>query len=90
MRFIEELGTHGEVNTWNSKMIEILNSDDRMNIKRFLRVLVKKIKFDKETKQIINVEFNFEEDTFASLDIRYSDRQRKKLLKCFEDFDIIY
>ncbi|AUD64985.1 hypothetical protein BK011_04565 [Tenericutes bacterium MZ-XQ] len=89
-RFIEELGTYGEINTWNSKMNEILNSEDRMNIKRFLRVLVKKINFDKETKQIMNVEFNFEEDTFASLDIRYSERLRKKLLKCFEDFDIIY
>jgi len=88
--FLKGLALNKNNELWIEYMLKIIELEDRMEVKKFLRVFVVEIQFNKQSKEISKVTFNYEEDVFELLGIRYSEKQRKNMLKCFEDFGIIY
>lgn len=60
---------------------DVLRTNDLLIIKRFMRILVKEIKYDFENRKISSIKYNIEEDLFEYLGLKYSVKMSNKVLR---------
>jgi len=73
--------------SWFIKIKEIINSSDNLKIKKFLKVFIRKVLFDKHSKDVTLIELNIEEDLLVYLEEKYTNKKIKRLKNAFTEFE---